>query len=238
MNCFKHYDRVAANRCNECGQYMCEECSVSINNVPYCKDCVAKMAKAQSNTVYGGGQNEQIPPMPKEARPPRPVKRSGGKNAFFLFCLSCIPGLNYMYLGLMKRGMFFMMMFFMITFVTTYLEAPMLGFLIFIELCYSFFDGFKLLGFMRDGYAVEDNVDDVMEIYTKHKRPIIVFSIVAVALSVIHNLTRMFDRSMRMVVGGSYGHLTDLFSLALGVIIILLGCFIVAKGIKKNNDEK
>ena len=232
MNCSKHYDRIAVNRCNECGQYMCDDCSVSINSVPYCKDCVAEMARSQRT-------NNQREYHSGAGRAPRPVRRGGGMNAFFLFCLSGIPGLNYMYLGLMKRGMFFMTMFFMIVFVASVLEAPLLAFLMFIELCYSFFDGFRLLGFMRDGYIVEDNVDDIMEIYTKHKRPLIVFSVVAVALSLLDRLGRLFSRGMGVIFGGSYGYITDLFSLVFGVIIILLGCFIVAKGMKKKNkDEK
>ena len=234
MNCSKHYDRAAVNRCNECGQYMCDECSVSINSVPYCKDCVAKMAKSQSGMANGHQEYHS-----GAGRSPRPVRRSGGLNSFFLFCLSGVPGLNYMYLGLMKRGMFFMTMFFMIIFVAASLEAPLFTFLLFIELCYSFFDGFRLLGFMRDGYIVEDNVDDVTELYTKHKRPIIVFSIVAVALSLMDRLGRVFTRGMGVLFGGSYGYITDLFSLVFGVIIILLGCFIVANGMKKkNNNEK
>ena len=237
MNCNKHFDRIAVNRCNECGQYMCDECSVSINSVPYCKDCVARMASSSSRNT--GAYSRPGSYQQNGGYPPRPIRRGGGMNAFFLFCLSCIPGLNYMYLGLMKRGMFFMTLFFMIIFVSGYLDAPMLACLIFVEFCYSFFDGFRLLGYKRDGYAVEDNVDDVMEIYTKNKRPIIVFSLVAVGLSLMNSIGRVFSRGLEVIVGGSYGYITDLFSLIFGVIIIILGCFIVAKGMRrKNNEEK
>ena len=235
MNCSKHYDRVAINRCNECGEYMCDECSVSINSVPYCKDCVAKMAAHSSES--GARHAQRMSHQSGRGPAPRTVKRGGGMNSFFLFCLSCVPGLNYMYLGLMKRGMFFMTLFFMITFVAVSLDAPMFMMLLFIEFCYSFFDGFRLLGFMRDGYAVDDNVNDIMEIYTSQKRPIIVFSVVAVALSLMHRLGRVLTRGMGVIFGGNYGYITDLFSLVFGVIIIVLGCFIVAKGMKKKNGD-
>ena len=51
MNCAYHSDREATGACVSCGNLICDECTVEIDNKKYCKKCIEnKNVPIKSNT--------------------------------------------------------------------------------------------------------------------------------------------------------------------------------------------
>lgn len=75
------------------------------------------------------------------------------KSKFLTFLLSFCPGLGHMYLGYMRRGTSFMLMFFGVFFIISLLSGVLgaLGWLAPIIWCYSLFDALNLRNAMEMG---------------------------------------------------------------------------------------
>jgi len=104
-------------------------------------------------------------------------------SGFWIFLLSCLPGLNYMAMGMMKRGLFFMSAFFGIIFLidTFHFFAFLLVILFFASLC----DAQSKRRRINSGEYVPDDIDDIMRFAKKYKVPLLA----AIAFLV---LVRMF----------------------------------------------
>lgn len=70
------------------------------------------------------------------------------------YLLSFFPGLGYLYLGLMNRGLQFLLLFFGTIFLTTIVNS--FGFFIPIIVFYSYFDSLQLYSKYRDGEEIKD----------------------------------------------------------------------------------
>lgn len=236
MNCYTHSQKEAVTRCSECGNYICEECAVDVNGRYMCKKCVEKVASGRGS---GHGERNHYrrsrPPMAPGM--PEPIKDI---NAFFLFCLSAIPGLNYMYMGLMKRGLFFMSSFFLLIFLTAFLSAPSILFIVFILMCYSFFDGFNYRRHILLGEYVKDDVNDIAPFFIKYKGIIIMGVVLVAALSAFKKLGYYFERVFYNLLGDTgYWFLYDFFNTLIGGFIIIAGIFIIYRAfINKNSDSQ
>jgi hypothetical protein len=138
-------------------------------------------------------------------------------SKFLLFILSALPGLGYMYLGLIKRGLLVMAAFFLNIYLMAQFEIPMLAFVIPIIFFASFFDGFKILRQIREGQTVEDTVEDLLGFVSKHK--VIIFGALAVVISlgVLNNMLYW-----------SFGRVSPLITLL--VIIAVAGYFFFIRG--------
>ena len=173
MRCTVHSERDAVQHCSACSKDFCAECIVDVNNKSLCKACVASLAGKHHGHAHHPHYKYY-----------KTYKEKATHNKFFLFILSALPGLGYMYLGLIKRGIFAMMAFFATCYLTGNLSwlfcFPMIA-IIFA----SFFDGFKILGQMREGIIVPDTIDDIMDFAKKHKTIIIGAIVVVIALDLI-----------------------------------------------------
>jgi len=78
-------------------------------------------------------------------------------NLFLLFCCSLVPGVGYMYLGLMQRGVEAMILFIAGIVVPAWLQMPALAVIIAVPLWfYCFFDSFYQRANLEAGLEVED----------------------------------------------------------------------------------
>ena len=170
MNCIHHPDSQAYNTCGRCGVWLCDSCAVTVNGRVVCKRCIANVMDAHSGAGYGTPEpfsvNSSHGEPRREGRPRRYI------SGLWIFMLSCLPGLNYMAMGLMKRGLFFMSAFFGIIFLmgTLHFLAFPLTILFFASLC----DSQSKRRRINSGEHVPDDIDDIMRFATKHKTLLLV----------------------------------------------------------------
>ncbi len=132
MKCANHSDLEAVDICSSCRQPVCEQCIVSLSGKSYCKPCLEKRMEA-------------IPEVPEN------------KSRFIAFLLSMIPGGGYLYLGLMKRGLQAMLLFFGTIFVSATIQMEALTALVLpIIFFYTVFDTQQLVKKINHGYQLED----------------------------------------------------------------------------------
>jgi len=234
-----------------CRQHICADCSVNVDDLYYCKDCVIQM----TNT------NTQSPPMPPQGyyqgqgHSPQgnfnnfnaninngqyyhgPIRRYR-KSGFLLFLLSAIPGLNYMYLGLMKRGLFIMTLFFGAVFVAHEIGARILMFCIFILMCFSLFDGFRVRRLLIDGFVVQDASDDLIAFFKMHRTPIMLFLAAVLLFGFAGRVVRGGALAVSMGLGSAFGAATSVFSFLAGLLVIVIGCYIVARLISRRGGDE
>ena len=159
MQCRYHPTSNAANTCNQCGSLLCDDCTVDIQGRLFCRSCLADLSKEHPTTHS-------------------PVSHSGekGRNVSWglLFLFSCFfpPGANYMYMGLIKRGLAAMSGFFLIIFMVSISGRPLtllfsLAIPVFALTC--IFDGFNTRRRINAGEAVPDGVGDVMAALLRNK---------------------------------------------------------------------
>lgn len=208
MRCMVHSDRDAGGSCSHCNKDYCAECLVPLNGGKFCKACVADLAKREG---HGEGPRYRY----------RVVPHVRGKKAFskfWLFVLSLLPGAGYMYLGLIKRGGFVMSIFFLAIYLISAVRINVIGFLIPIIFCTSFFDSFRILKLIRMGVDVQDDIDDVKGFVMKNK---FIALGVAAALMLIEffSFSHMM-RGGRILLSGGGGGLLPLLLLGLGVYFL------------------
>jgi hypothetical protein len=195
MKCAYHPDREGGNTCSKCGAWLCDDCRLDVDNRIVCKNCVAEALRAGPAPIPAPA------PLPAayhtEYRPPR-RKISG----FLVFVFSCLPGANFMYMGLMKRGLVTMSTFFLLCFLTSVLDtldwmlpggmiltAGAMALLWFA----SFFDGFHKRRQLNDGIHVPDDVEGYLGFLSRYKKPILAVAITVVVLSALQGASQMFS---------------------------------------------
>lgn len=132
MKCSYHPGAEALDICPVCGRPVCEQCTVSLSGKNYCRACL-------------------------EEKVGRLTAPPTGKSRFLAFLLSLVPGGGYYYLGLMRRGLQTMVIFFGTIFIGALTDLdPLTAFITPIMVFYSVFDTQQLLSRMNEGQPVED----------------------------------------------------------------------------------
>jgi len=147
MQCRAHGDRVASNTCNECASWLCDECTVDVQGRLFCRNCLVSYIST-----------EPVSASSKTAR--------SHVNWGLLFMFSLFPpGANYMFMGLMKRGLATMCGFFLLIFMITVLSGTSMLLVVFALIIYvltSVFDGFNIRRRINAGETIIDNLDDML----------------------------------------------------------------------------
>lgn len=132
MKCSYHPESEATDICLTCRQPVCDQCTVKLTGKNYCRSCLEEKVVCRNN-------------------------RNSMKTRFVAFLLSLVPGGGYFYLGLMKRGLQTMVIFFGSIFLggISNLES-LTAFVVPIMVFYSVFDTQQLLKKMNEGQSVED----------------------------------------------------------------------------------
>lgn len=132
MKCSNHPEAEALDICPVCHRPVCEQCLVNLAGKNYCKSCLEK-------------------------RVGEITARPGFKSRFWALLFSLVPGGGYFYLGLMKRGLQTMVIFFGTIFVSSMARIdPLVAFVAPIMIFYSVFDTQQLLNQINQGRTVED----------------------------------------------------------------------------------
>jgi hypothetical protein len=206
MQCRTHPERHASNTCSHCASWLCEDCTVEVRGKLFCRPCLAVLA--------------QYP----EDHSPEPGRHATAAYSYprrkilwgLLFVFSFLPGANYMYMGLMKRGLATMSGFFLIIFLLASSVWPfnlLLGLTIPVFVLTSFFDGFNVRRRINAGEAVRDDIGDALGGILSDKR---LRTIIFVALAIIFVVS---------VVGIA----ANLLARFLPLLIIVLGVYVIMK---------
>lgn len=140
LKCINHTERETELDCVLCGKQYCEECLVSFNGSNYCKTCLQEKVSGKSDLVSKN-----------------PVSAGGKRSRFWAFAFSLIPGVGYLYLGLMTRGLQTMVLFFGTIFVASFINFEEIMALVMpVVMFYSIFDTQQLVKEINFGEKVED----------------------------------------------------------------------------------
>lgn len=215
MVCVNHSGENGVNTCSMCGEWLCESCSVDINGRIVCKTCISKKIAGEPAAV-----------VMETARPARYF------SGFLLFLCSAMPGLNYMYLGLIKRGLFFMTAFFAFIFAAAITNLGELCVFLPVLWVTCFFDGFEKKRRLNSGAYVPDSVDDILNWLRKYKTPVIMACVLILALGSLNNMGRyVFHRAGAYM--GYYGTLRPLLSL----VVLGVGGYFIAKAVSAKKSR-
>lgn len=181
MQCRTHPTTPAFNTCNQCGDWLCEECTVDIQGRQLCRGCLAKLA---------------APPGPSTGSTPVPVGR--GRNIswglLFFFSVFFPSGVNYLFMGLIKRGLAALSGFFLMIYFIGVSRMPltlMLSLALPVYVLTCIFDGFSIRRRLNAGEFVGDNIDEVVNFLRRNKYiGWIVFAIVG--LTVLSSVVGFF----------------------------------------------
>ncbi len=228
MNCVNHSDREGVNSCSYCGDRLCSQCSIDIDGRTICKRCISRLS-----TAIPPSAQRPVPPLPPRptAPPPAPMYRGGPRpNRFFLFVLSMIPGANYMYLGLMKRGLFVMSTFFLCTYLASFgiYGFPAFGLVIPVLVITSFFDGFNLRRKMIEGEDVPDDISGILSFISNNKLLIGGVVVLLLGMNVLSDLSQFFR----------HGYTRGLPFSPMTIVLILVILFVVSKRKSKEKNDK
>ena len=226
MSCYKHSDKKSVCACGKCGKWLCEDCAIEIGGRVLCKQCLEAAIDEKGYYAEKGAEPNVNPYSAgyphthecseyyrnEEARP----ARGRVPGTLGLVITSCIlPGVGYMYLGLLKRGLFCLSSFFLLAYLSGFFNAPIFGMAIVVLWFGCFFDGLRKRRLLLEGETVEDGVGDIVEILKKHK------VIVGIAL-LFGVFSGISHRMLPLAVGHiGIGSLMPLFLIGAGVYVFI-----------------
>ena len=151
---------------------------------------------------------------PPVARPSAAPYYKRGISGFMLFMFSVPSGANYMYMGLIKRGLAAMCGFFLLIYLmTTALPTLPIVFTFVTYVIACFFDGFNIRRKINAGIPVEDGVGDVLNGILNNKTLMVVI-LVFIALA---------------FAGSIIGFAVELIRRAVPLLLVLLALYIIFK---------
>ncbi len=165
------------------------------------------------------------------------------KSGFLTFCFSLVPGAGEMYMGFMKQGVSIMAFFWLLIFLSAFLNIGPVLFILPILWCYSFFNVHNLRGMCdEEFYAMEDDylfhLDRVLpaERWNKKRNNILAWVLIVVGVVILwSNITNY----MRWLFPSEiYWSIVDVVpQLAVSFFFIWVGISLI-RGKKKELEDK
>ncbi len=200
MKCAHHQEQEAVAVCLTCHQPVCHTCLVELGGKQYCSTC---LEKEMANKTGAG---------PK-----------GHKGYFLAFLLSLIPGVGYLYLGLMRRGLQTMVVFYGAIFLSLFLGfEEIIALVLPVIMFYTIFDTLQLLKKINEGDTVEDKL--LFELTSLESRKSMIGGglIIIGLIALLNNLLPHF-----FTLHGYFGRVVP------AVLIIALGVYLLVRNWKR-----
>ncbi|KEO84541.1 hypothetical protein [Tumebacillus flagellatus] len=172
MHCHYHPEHSVARECRVCHHLICTECIIEVGEDALCKSCVAEqLLKAQAvperpqvrpELQAAGKAGASVPPHQQAVQAVRDKDQDLNrpiKSGFLTVLFSCLPGLGHYYLGMEKRGLNLMVLFFGLIFLVAIIPSVVtfpLGLGFPILWFYSQFDALKYRSLINLGATIED----------------------------------------------------------------------------------
>jgi len=166
-----------------------------------CRNCLGKLAAPAPGTPYHAA--------------PVPGRRKVSWGLLFFFSLFFPPGVNYLFMGLIKRGLAALVGFFLMIYFIGVSSMPLtllfgLAMPIYVLTC--IFDGFNIRRRINAGEPVADNIDEVVNFLRRNKYVGWIL-LAIVGLSVLGSVVGIFFRLV--------GWLMPLVIIVAGVYLLL-----------------
>lgn len=144
MKCVNHPEREVFNNCSICEKGFCNDCLIELGGNYLCKKCLAEKCGIDiSNTV---NHEQKVKTVVAEK-----------KSKLWTFLFSLVPGVGYLHLGLMTRGLHTMILFFGSIFVASFIGfEELMALVVPVVVFYSVFDTQQLVKKLNEGIEVED----------------------------------------------------------------------------------
>ena len=193
MQCRNHPEETGVNTCNQCGCWTCEKCSFERGGRIFCPRCAAQQVSVAAGDSASAGDVGSAGDV--AAYGPKTEHRDRRYVSFgllFLFSVIIpIPGLNYMYMGFVKRGLVAMSAFFGTIYLTsifasygTWHLGILFAFAIPVLIFSCIFDGFRLRKRVNAGEDITDNIDDITAFIRRNKVVLTGFLLLIIAINV------------------------------------------------------
>ena len=193
MQCKIHPEENGVNTCNECGSWLCDKCSFERGGRIFCPSCAAQQGSGSAPAVLGTGHRPS----------PSHVDRSISWGLLFLFSVIIpLPGLNYMYMGFIKRGLVAMSAFFGSIYLVTLLGGSLSLIFVFAIPVLWFacaFDGFRLRARINAGEVVTDNIDDITSFVHRNRTALIGLLLLILAINVVGGVVPTLVNLLRRI---------------------------------------
>ena len=158
----------------------------------------------------------------EDERPTRPVGRNTSWGLLLTFSCCFPPGVNYMYMGMIKRGLAALSAFFCAIYIASLGLGPLgvlFGFAVPVLWLAIIFDGFQLRRRILAGEPIHDNIDDIAAFVKRNKRPIILFVLAVAGLSLLSAIIPFMGR-------------------ILPILIVVWGLHVLLKKPRKKNGDE
>lgn len=144
MKCANHPEKEVIKNCGFCNKGFCKDCLIELGDNYFCKSCLAE--KSGINISDNVNHEQKVKTVVSEK-----------KSKLWAFLFSLVPGVGYLYLGLMTRGLHTMILFFGSIFVASFIGFDQLMALVVpVVVFYSVFDTQQLVKNLNEGMEVED----------------------------------------------------------------------------------
>lgn len=237
MNCEYHKNLEANYTCSDCGVNICKECAVNYNGRIVCIECAKKngLPIIKNATYEDSGSNHNI----------NKTNYYNGKttrkySSFWSTVFSFVPGGGHMYLGLMKRGLQFMLAFFGILALSNlFYSADFLIFFATVVWFYSFFDCIHMRRKLENDERIEEDLIfpiDVKNISGKN------LGVGLIILGGVVLLNEFFDQLVYLTNKMNINSESIRVTIRLirdsifPIVLVVIGFFILKKS-KKNTNE-
>ena len=187
MKCKNHPEENGVNTCNECGCWLCERCTFERLGRLFCPSCAAQLAGSSTETGH---------------IPARAGQQISWGLLFLFSVVIPLPGLNYMYLGLIKRGLVAMSAFFGLIYLASMFNGGFTALFIFsipVLWLACVFDGFKLRMRINAGEIVSDNIDDITSFIRRNRVAITGILLFLIAVNVVGGILPSLVRALRNI---------------------------------------
>jgi hypothetical protein len=222
------------NTCGECGDWLCDECTAEVGGRHFCIPCLQKKWSHEHDHIDPHAhfhQEHDFPPVPPHPVYPSYYPPRKHVNWGLLFIFSFLPGLNYMYEGLIKRGLFVMLSFFASIYATSILAEPFIGVIIAVIWFASFFDGYRIRRYIETGVDVPDSVDDITGFIKEHKNLFIIVAFVMIGFAGLNYISGLFGNYYL------YQYVWRPVRTILPLGALLFGLYLIVTSGKKKSDS-
>lgn len=215
MDCKNHKGVPAAFVCTVCGEALCSDCAIELNNTVYCRECLEGIISGKT-----GG---------------RPYKRYW----WMAVILSIVPGTGHMYLGMIKKGLSLMSLFFTLVLASVLLAESsgiywLAAFLIptfsFLFLSYSVFDCMSLADRVNSGEDLSNEgiyeLSLLRDLIVRRKGLFSLLLIFAGGIGIVNIFARFIGDFIKQITGVGF----SLSGLLLALLLVLLGLYLLREG--------
>ena len=187
MQCKNHPEENGVNTCNQCGCWVCDKCGFERVGRIFCPHCAAQPNVSGAGAFVGPESSGMAALRPEAYSSPKYTGKYISWGLLFLFSVIIpLPGLNYMYMGLIKRGLVAMGTFFGIIYLMSQIGGGLtvlFAFSIPVLILACIFDGFRIRTRINAGEVITDNIDDVTSFIRRNRIVIVGFLLILIAIN-------------------------------------------------------